>query len=243
MIDAETIATALGGKRSGSGFLSRCPAHADSTPSLRISNGDNGFPVVKCHGGCPQTAVIAALQEKGLWHEPQADMSPQELEAIRQANQAKKAARLAKQQQQHQQAAAKAKHIYDSASGDPSQHPYAITKGVTLGQLVKRGPWEQRGWADALLVPLYDSTGAITTLAAINTDGSKDLLAGGKKEGSFYPLGKVKGATGTVVIGEGLATVGAVVEVTGLSGVMAYIPHIFPQVQVIFFTYVKNTFM
>jgi len=221
MIDAQTIAEALGGKRSGSGYLSRCPAHADSKPSFRISDGDNGFPVCKCHGGCTQEAVIAALQEKGLWPNQHNELSPQDRETIRQATEAKKAARMAKQQQQHQQAAAKAKRIIDSATGDPSQHPYAITKGVSFGELVKRGPWPQRGWDDALLVPLYDTTETITTLSAINIDGTKDLLAGGKKEGSFYPMGKVKGATGTVVIGEGLATIGAVVEATGLPGVMA----------------------
>jgi putative DNA primase/helicase len=222
MIDAQTISEALGGKRSGSGFLSRCPAHDDRDPSLRISDGDNGKPVVKCHAGCDQKAVIAALQEKGLWPESEKKLSKQELEAIQQATRAKQTARLAEQRKRHNQAADKAKKILASAKGDPSQHPYAIAKGVNYGRLVKRGPWEQRGWDDALIIPLYDASGSITTLTAINIDGTKDLLAGGKKDGSFYPFDYIiKKEKGPVVIGEGLATVAAVVDVIHCPGVMA----------------------
>ena len=221
MIDAKTISDALGGKKSGSGFLSRCPAHADSSPSLRISDGDNGFPVVKCHAGCAQQSVIAALQAKNLWYEAKTELSKKDLEAIRQATKDKQAARLAKKREEHQKTAKKAKQILDSANGDSSQHPYAITKAVDFGKLVKRGEWKQRGWTDALLIPLYDTSGSITTISAINPNGEKDYLAGGKKEGSFYPIGKIKGETGVVVIGEGLATVAAVVAVVGCPGVMA----------------------
>jgi hypothetical protein len=60
-----------------------------------------------------------------------------------------------------------------------------------------------------LLIPLYDVNGNIWTLEAINTDGEKDFLKGGKKRGGFHPLGKIRGAK-RVCIGEGLATVAAV---------------------------------
>lgn len=43
-----------------------CPAHADSTPSLSVSEKD-GKILVYCHGGCPQDQVLSALKEKGLW--------------------------------------------------------------------------------------------------------------------------------------------------------------------------------
>jgi hypothetical protein len=46
--------------------LVHCPAHADSTPSLSITE-KNGKVLVKCHGGCSQDRVIASLKEKGLW--------------------------------------------------------------------------------------------------------------------------------------------------------------------------------
>ena len=43
-----------------------CPAHADSTPSLSVTE-KNGKILVKCFGGCSQDQVIAALKNKRLW--------------------------------------------------------------------------------------------------------------------------------------------------------------------------------
>lgn len=67
---AETIAKALGGHRAGATWMARCPAHDDSSPSLAISAGSNGKVLVRCHAGCDQRDVIAALIERGLWEAP-----------------------------------------------------------------------------------------------------------------------------------------------------------------------------
>jgi phage/plasmid primase-like uncharacterized protein len=64
---AETIAKALGGHRAGATWMARCPAHDDSRPSLAISVGRHGNVLVRCHAGCDQRDVIAALSERGLW--------------------------------------------------------------------------------------------------------------------------------------------------------------------------------
>lgn len=64
---AEAIAKALGGHRAGATWMARCPAHDDSSPSLAISAGSNGKVLVRCHAGCDQRDVIAALIERGLW--------------------------------------------------------------------------------------------------------------------------------------------------------------------------------
>ena len=64
---AETIGKALGGHRAGATWMARCPAHDDSNPSLSISVGKNGKVLVRCHAGCDQRDVIAALSERGLW--------------------------------------------------------------------------------------------------------------------------------------------------------------------------------
>ena len=45
----------------GSGYKACCPAHEDRTPSLSISEGDDGKAVVYCHAGCTQEAVLEAL--------------------------------------------------------------------------------------------------------------------------------------------------------------------------------------
>ena len=118
-------------------------------------------------------------------------------------------------------AAKMAWEILDAAKDDVAGHLYARRKKVPLGDLAKRGPWPQRGWKDAILVPLYDKDGQLTTVSAINEDGEKDLLAGGRKRGCFHPIGKFRGTTGPVLIGEGVATVAAACEATGYPGVVA----------------------
>jgi putative DNA primase/helicase len=67
MIGAERIARALGGRRSGRGWIARCPAHSDHTPSLSIRNADDNKVLVRCFAGCDQERVIAALRARGLW--------------------------------------------------------------------------------------------------------------------------------------------------------------------------------
>lgn len=47
------------------GWLTCCPAHEDSTPSLHITVTDR--ILVRCHGGCTQTAVINQLKADGMW--------------------------------------------------------------------------------------------------------------------------------------------------------------------------------
>lgn len=45
------------------------PSHGngDRNPSLTVDDGRDGLPLVNCKGGCDQNAVIAALQERGVW--------------------------------------------------------------------------------------------------------------------------------------------------------------------------------
>ncbi|MAN55806.1 MAG: virulence-associated protein E [Paracoccus sp.] len=63
---AETIARALGGHKVGQGWTARCPAHDDREPSLSIRDAD-GRVLMRCHAGCDQRDVIAALKARGLW--------------------------------------------------------------------------------------------------------------------------------------------------------------------------------
>jgi phage/plasmid primase-like uncharacterized protein len=123
-------------------------------------------------------------------------------------------------QQQQATAAKKAQELMASGSSDLSGHPYFSRKRVPLGSLVRRGRWEQRGWPDALLLPLYDTSGAIVSVEAISADGTKDFLAGGRKRGCFHPLGRIRAAE-RIAIGEGLATVAAAVDASGWPGVVA----------------------
>lgn len=68
--DAERIASALGGHRSGLGWSCHCPAHEDRNPSLSVGIGEDGRILVHCFAGCAQADVIAALKVRQLWPGP-----------------------------------------------------------------------------------------------------------------------------------------------------------------------------
>jgi CHC2 zinc finger len=53
-MNAKTIAKALGGRRAGAGWVARCPAHDDRTPSLSVRDSTNGKVLLGCHAGCEQ---------------------------------------------------------------------------------------------------------------------------------------------------------------------------------------------
>ena len=64
-MNAESLTKALGGRWRGSSGTAKCPAHEDKTPSLSVSEGQNGKLLVKCHTGCDQGVVWAGLQDRG----------------------------------------------------------------------------------------------------------------------------------------------------------------------------------
>ena len=66
-MDAKHIAEALGGRKSGNGYMCCCPAHDDKNPSLWVADGDRAKVVVKCFSGCEFVEVARALEAKGLW--------------------------------------------------------------------------------------------------------------------------------------------------------------------------------
>ena len=65
-MNSRHIARALDGRKSGNGYIARCPAHADRSPSLSIRDAD-GRVLVHCFGGCTQDDVIEALRQRGVW--------------------------------------------------------------------------------------------------------------------------------------------------------------------------------
>src|SRR3954451_18886275 len=67
MLRAEVMAEALGGRKVGTRWLARCPAHDDRQPSLAIAEARNGKVLVRCHAGCDQREVIAALRARDAW--------------------------------------------------------------------------------------------------------------------------------------------------------------------------------
>lgn len=70
---AADLAAGLCSRRHKWGWIARCPAHRDRTPSLSIREGKDGRPVVNCFAGCDWSNIRAALQDKRLWPAPGLD--------------------------------------------------------------------------------------------------------------------------------------------------------------------------
>lgn len=60
-ITAKVLAKLGTVRRSGAGWMALCPEHADSTPSLSVTEGDDGRTLLKCQAGCETAAVLAAI--------------------------------------------------------------------------------------------------------------------------------------------------------------------------------------
>lgn len=48
-------------RKSGEGYVARCPAHEDKAPSLSVRAGNDGRALLYCHAGCEWSAIVAAL--------------------------------------------------------------------------------------------------------------------------------------------------------------------------------------
>ena len=64
---AAGLASALAGHRTGRGWMARCPAHDDRSPSLSIADGAEGRILLTCFAGCAWAAIRDALQARSLW--------------------------------------------------------------------------------------------------------------------------------------------------------------------------------
>src|SRR6516164_9676855 len=66
------------------GSNAHCPAHDDQHGSLSIGEAGNGKPLLKCHAGCSQDAVISALRASGIWPQPDHGLTVAALAAAKQ---------------------------------------------------------------------------------------------------------------------------------------------------------------
>jgi hypothetical protein len=71
-VTVEQIAGRLRARRSGAGWLAKCAAHEDRSPSLSIREGDGRRILLHCHAGCSIESICAALGIKvaDLFSEP-----------------------------------------------------------------------------------------------------------------------------------------------------------------------------
>jgi putative DNA primase/helicase len=67
MSSAAKLARDLRGRRRAGGWIARCPAHRDLTPSLSITETADGRLLLHCFAGCSWRAIRDALEAMGLW--------------------------------------------------------------------------------------------------------------------------------------------------------------------------------
>lgn len=177
-------------------------------------SGD-GFSLLRNFLGCTDTEVLSkAAEYSGLSCQHQVPAKP----PLHTKNHHYP---IQDNDQKYRTARTRALAILDKANQPIEGHPYAQLKGVDLGTAIKRGKWPQKGWDDALLVPVQNPGGEITTIQAINTNGEKNFLSGGQKKGCFYPI-KPFLSSHVVLIGEGLGTVGAATQGSSFPGIVAF---------------------
>lgn len=66
----ELLPLLVGVKARGLHYVATCPAHADTDPSLQITEGEEAL-LLKCWAGCELGAILRALrlETKDLWYE------------------------------------------------------------------------------------------------------------------------------------------------------------------------------
>jgi len=95
-------------------------------------------------------------------------------------------------------AAERARGIWRSAKDPDLSHPYLASKQIH--------PFGAKSYGARLVLPIVDFQASITSLQFVAGDGSKRLLAGGRKQGSFIPVADRFAVSEQIIICEGWAT-------------------------------------
>ena len=94
--------------------------------------------------------------------------------------------------------------IWNASQAAPPDHPYLTHKAVASHGL--------RTYKGALMVPLFDPTGQISSLQFISAGGAKRFIKGGRVAGRYFVVGAM---TETMCIAEGYATAASIHAATG----------------------------
>lgn len=196
-----------------------------SAPNFDEQDAENTWKSAKI-GGPVTAASLFGLARQAGWRDDSRPITidPAEAERRRAERAERDAKAAAEREAEHEEAAARAVEIWGSASADISDHRYVVRKGgLGFGSLVRRGPWPQNGWKDALLAPIYNQSKMLISIEAINEDGEKRSLRGGQRTGGFCAIGIfTEGSAKEVIVAEGLATAAACADAAALPAVAAF---------------------
>ena len=122
------------------------------------------------------------------------------------------AARKAEEAKRNAEAQAKAAEIWRKAARHVQAHPYLARKGIA-------GAYGAREYKGALVLTVRDASGTLHGLQFIGAEGEKRFLAGTRKRGCYFAIGK---PDGVLCIAEGFATAASIHEATGHAVAVAF---------------------
>jgi len=127
---------------------------------------------------------------------------------------AAKAARDLERKKQNEAAASTVEIIWSEGASASPEHPYLKRKGIQ--------PHGAKITGDGrLMVPLFDSDGALASLQYIDAEGGKLYHPGGSVSGKFCIIGTLD-VPGVLYVAEGFATAATIHEVSGRPVIVAY---------------------
>jgi hypothetical protein len=195
MTTAEILSRLSRVTKTADGWMAQCPAHADKTPSLSVSETPNGNTLFHDFGGCQPESICAAI-----------GLTVADLFANKSGHNGASMQKLTPDE-----AARNAARIYADAQPVVS-HPYLARKGIKAHE----GMREHEG---VLIVPLRNEAGEIRSIQRIWPGGSKKFLAGSKVKGLYFALNNKP--DGPLLLAEGLATAASLYEATRMATWMA----------------------
>lgn len=211
-------------------------AWSQRADNYRANDARDTWKSIKASGGIGIGTLIFHAKRGGYRSDnsqPQR-ITPQDAAARRERREADAAREAEETKRRQDQAAADAQAMW--ADAQPfTGHEYTDRKAIQNPGVVRIGTY--RRWHDggmieipgAMLIPARDENGKITTLQSYFPDDDnplgrdRDYLPGGKKQGSYFNIGKPTGKPDELItIGEGLATVASAQNACGGTGVVAF---------------------
>lgn len=120
--------------------------------------------------------------------------------------------REAEQEERYAKAALEAEEYYQRCEAYDFLHPYLDKKHISHRYSIRIDRLK-----NYLVIPLYGIDGNILSVQTIAPDGTKRFYTGAKTKGAFFAIGldELKDKTTPILLGEGVATIATVHEITG----------------------------
>lgn len=205
-------------KRRGHQLVGLCPFHMERTPSFTVYPQDQRYHCFGC--GANGDIFDFLHQQAGLDIRAAAEhLTGGALPVLSEARvaelQARQARFEAEQAERRRSAAEQIRLRWDAADPGYASHPYLTAKGI--------GPNGTRLDREHVLVPLFDTDGALRSLQSIDPAGHKLFEADLPVAGAMFVIGQpIAAATAPVLVCEGFATGASLHEATGRTVVVAF---------------------